>query len=81
MEVLFLNKTVKIPDEYYWGDMKRVLEYLKLTKHIKLTFRVDSLLAVNWWIYVSYNTHDAFRDHIGCMMRLGKGAVLSWYLK
>ena len=58
-----------------------MLKYLKVTKHIKLTLKLDSLLVVNWWIYSSYNTHDACMDHTVCMMSLGKGVVLGSSLK
>ena len=58
-----------------------MLKYLKGTKQTKLTLRVDYLLVVNLWIYASYNTHGDCRGHTGCMMRIGKGAVLISYIK
>ena len=44
MAVSLLNKKVNIPDEDYWEEMKLVLKYLKITKHVKLTFIVNSLV-------------------------------------
>ena len=54
---------------------------MKRTKHMNLTLRMDSLLVVDLWIYSSYNAHDYCRGHTGCMMRIGKGAVLISYIK
>ena len=48
---------------------------------MKLTLIAEYFLVVNWWIYASYNMHDDFRGHTGCMMRIGKGAVLISYIK
>ena len=48
---------------------------------MKLLLRVESLLVVNWLIYVSYNTNDDCRGHIGCMVSLVKGGVLILPLK
>ena len=41
--VAFLTTRVKRPDEDDWGKLKRLLKYLKGTRHMKLTLGVDSL--------------------------------------
>ena len=79
--VSFLTTIIKRPDEDEWGDLKRLLEYLKGTKHMKLILRVYSLLAANWWVDASYNTHDDYRGNTGSMMSLGKGGILGSYMK
>ena len=66
MEVFFKTTKVKRPAEYYWGKLKIALKYLKLTKHMNLTLRFDSLLVVNWWKYASYNTLDCCCGHTEC---------------
>ena len=81
MVVSFLTTKVKIPYEDDWGKLKMVLKYPKGTKHMKLTLILDSLSIVYWWIDELYNTHENCRGHIGCMMILGKGEVLSSSLK
>ena len=46
MAVPFLTKIVKIADGYDLGKMKRVLKYLKGTKHMKLTLQLFSFSVV-----------------------------------
>ena len=46
--VSFLTKRVQKPDEDDWNKLKRVLRYLKETKHMKLSLRVDSLDTICW---------------------------------
>ena len=58
-----------------------MLKYLKVTKHKKLMLRVGSFSVVNWCIYLSYITHDAFRSHTGSIMSLVKGGIISLSLK
>ena len=48
----------KYLDEDNWGDLKRVLKYLKGKRHIKTTFPVDSVSMIRWWVDASYNYHD-----------------------
>jgi hypothetical protein len=79
--VAFLTTRVKKPDEDDWGKLKRLLKYLKGTKHLKLTLSVDSLSKVLWWVDASYNVHDDCRGHTGAMMSLGKGAPISFSRK
>ena len=67
--VSLMTKRVKRPDEDYWVKLKRVLNYSKVTKHIKLTFIVEYLSEVKWWIDTSYNKHGGCRGHTGFMMR------------
>ena len=58
MAVSLLTTRSKSSYEYEWGKIKRLLKYLKGTKHTKLMLKVDSLLVVNWRIDASDNTHD-----------------------
>ena len=48
---------------------------------MNLTISVHSLSNVKWWVDVSYNTHDDCKGHIGAIMNLGEGAVISIYNK
>ena len=40
---------------------------------MKITLRVKYFLVENWWIDVSYNTHDDCMCHTGVIMSLGRG--------
>jgi len=48
---------------------------------MKLTISVENLNILRWWIDASYNIHDDCRGHTGCMLSLGKGAVISFSRK
>ena len=52
--LLFLATIIKRPDEYDWGKLKIILEYLKGTKHTKLRLRVEYFSVVNWWMLMIY---------------------------
>ena len=77
----FLSTRVNKPDVDDWGKLKRVLKYLKGTKHMKLTLSVDNLGVIRWWVDASYNTHADCRGQTGAMMSLGKGAVINFSRK
>jgi hypothetical protein len=80
--VAFLTTRVKRPDEDDWGKLKRLLKYLKGTKHMKLTLCVESLSIIRWWVDASYNVHNDCRvGHTGAMMSLGRGAPISFSRK
>ena len=72
MVVLFLTTSVISPDEHDWVELKRVLKYLKVTKHKKRKLRVESLSVGNYWIGESYSTHYYCRGHTGYMVILGR---------
>ncbi len=76
--VLFLTTRVKDPDEDDWGKLKQVLKYLNGTKHLKLTLEADQLkFDVHWYVDGSHQIHEDCRGQSGCLVTLGKGAVLS----
>ena len=47
MTVSFLTNRVKKPDEDDWGELKRVLCYLKGIEHMKLTLSVDNMSVLS----------------------------------
>jgi hypothetical protein len=75
--VSFLSSRVKQPDEDDWGKVRRVLQYLKGTKSLKLRITVDSLKESKWYIDGSHNVHWDCKGQSGAAMTLGKGAVIS----
>ena len=68
MPFAFLTTQVKYPDEDYWGKLKIVLKYLKSKIYMKLTFLVNSVPMIRWWVDASYNSHGDCKGHIGAMM-------------
>jgi hypothetical protein len=76
--ISFLSTRVKQPDEDDWGKLKRVLKYLKGTRHMKLNLTVDSMNSIHWWVDASYGTHWDWKGHTGMMASLGKGALMSF---
>ena len=72
----FLTTRVKNTNEDDWGNMKRLLKYLKGIRHMKFTLKVDSMSMVIWWVDASCNTHECCKGHTGFMMYLGKRKVV-----
>ncbi len=66
---------MKKPDLDDRGKLTRVLKYLKVTKHMKLTITIDDLSIIRWWVYASDRTHIDCKGPTGSMMSLGGGAV------
>eukprot|EP00956_Cyclotella_meneghiniana_P002567 scaffold3022_cov42-Cyclotella_meneghiniana.AAC.3 len=79
--VAFLTTRVKKPDQDDWGKLKRVLKYLKGTKHMRLRLSVDNLGVIHWWVDASYNVHEDCKGQTGAMMSLGRGAPISFSRK
>eukprot|EP00804_Cyclotella_cryptica_P006122 CCRYP_010732-RA/>CCRYP_010732-RA protein AED:0.20 eAED:0.22 QI:0/0/0/1/1/1/2/0/901 len=79
--VAFLTTRVNIPDEDDWGKLKRVLKYLKGTKHMSLTLSVEDMSVIRWWVDASYNAHHDCGGQTGAMMSLGNGEVMSFSQK
>jgi hypothetical protein len=58
-----------------------VLQYLRGTRHMKLTLCVDNLGQIKWWVGASYNVHEDCKGQTGAMMSLGQGATISFSRK
>jgi len=76
--VAFLTTRVKHPDEDDWGKVKRVLQYLKGTKHLSLRLSIDNLECTRWLVDASHGVHWDEKGHTGAAMTLGEGAVMSF---
>ena len=46
--IAFLTMRVGKPGGDDWGKLKRVLKYLKGTKHMKLNLSIDTLPKIRW---------------------------------
>ena len=73
--VYFLTTRVRIPDEYNWGKLKRILRYVRRTINMTLIIRVDILAVTKWWVGASYMAHLYMRGHRGATISLGRGPV------
>jgi hypothetical protein len=73
--VAFLCTRVKQPDEDDYKKLKRIIQYLRLTRNLFLTLEADNLSVVKWWVDASYAVHADMRSHTGATMSLGKGAI------
>ncbi len=78
MAVSFLTTRVKCPDKDDWGKLKRVLQYLRGTHHMKLNLSADNLTCLRWWVDTSHILHDDCQGHTRAMLSLGKGAAISF---
>lgn len=75
--VSFLSSRVKRPDEDDWGKLRRVIQYLKGSRSLKLRIKVDGLDEAKWLVDASHNVHWDCRGQTGAGMTLGSGAVVS----
>lgn len=75
--VSFLATRVKRPDEDDWGKLRRVMQYLKGTRSLKLRITIDSLKEAKWYVDAAHNVHWDCKGQTGGAMTLGKGAVIS----
>ena len=79
--VSFLTSRVKRPDEDDWGKLRRVLQYLKGTRQLKLCLRVTNLEEAHWFVDASHAVHWDCKGQTGASMTLGKGAVINSSLR
>ena len=75
--VAFLTTRVKKPDEDDWGELRRILQYLKGTRTLPLRLTVDNLTYSKWFIDASHAVHWDCKGQTGAGMTLGEGAVIS----
>ncbi len=76
--VLFLTTQVQEPDDDDWVKLVQVLQYLIGTRYLKLIMSADAInFAICWYIDALHQVHEDCRGQIGCLMTLGKGAVIS----
>lgn len=79
--VAFSTTRVKKPDVDDWGELQRVLEYLKGTKYMKLTLSINNMSKIMGWVDVSDQTHEDCKGHTSVMMSLGGVVVISCSIK
>jgi hypothetical protein len=67
----FLTTRVRCRDEDDWGEVKRLLGYLKGTLNMPLILSADCLTLSRWWVGAAYAVHDDCRGHAGAGMSFG----------
>jgi hypothetical protein len=75
--VAFLTTRVKSPDKDNWGQLKRVLKYLNVTKYLKLRLSMENVGMLKWYVDGLHNVHLDCRGHGGVLFSMGKGATTS----
>ena len=73
--VAFLCTRVKQPDTDDYKKLRRMIQYLRLTRNWFLTLEADNLSVVKWWVDALSAVHADMRSHTGASMSLGKGAI------
>ena len=76
--IAFFTTRMKKPDEDDWGKLKRVLQYLKGTRSLKLRLLVENLQCTKWLVDSSHGVHRDCKGHTGAAMILGGGAMASF---
>ncbi len=65
MAIAFLTIRVEKPDIDDWGELRRVLKYLRGTKYMKLTLTIDDLSMIRWWVDASDRAHHDCKGYTG----------------
>jgi hypothetical protein len=75
---LFLTTRVKRRDKNDWGKLVRVLKYINGTQYMMLIVCMNKMnLIVHWYMDVLHQVHKDCRGQTGCLITMGKGAVIS----
>ena len=68
--VAFITTKVKKPNEDDWRKVKRMLQYLKGTKSLRLRLSIDGLQCTKWLVDASHGVHWDCKGHTGAAMTL-----------
>ena len=79
--VAFFTTRVRGPNKDDWKKLIRLMQCLRNTTEMPLTLRADGSNIVKWWVDGSYAVHPDMRSQTGGTMSLGKGAIISTYIK
>ena len=73
----FLGTRVMCSTQEDWIKLKGVLEYLKNTIEMPLTFEMADNSLVSWWVDASYGVYLDMKSQTGGIMSFGKSASYS----
>jgi hypothetical protein len=73
--VAFLSTRVQSPDTDDYKKLRRLMQYIRLTRDLVLTLEADNLRIIKWYVDASYAVHPDMKSHTGGALTLGKGVV------
>ena len=77
----FFTTRVRGSNEDNRKKLVRLMQYLRNTTKMSLTFRSDGTNIFKWWVDGSYAVYPYMRSQTGGTMSLGKGAIISTSIK
>ena len=77
MAIAFLTTIVREPNKDNWGEIVRVLAYLRSTFQMKLTLRIDSMNVVKLGVDASFAYHKEAKYQTRATMLMGRGYIIS----
>ena len=81
LAVAFLCTRVTCPDTDDWKKLKRMILYLKITKHLSLTLKASDDGIINWYADAAFSVHPDMKSHTGGSMSMGEGHAVSMSTK
>ena len=83
VSIAFPCTRVRSPFKGDWGNLLRVLRYIRGTLHMLLILSTESLSVIKWWVDFSFAAHPYWKGHTGVMVYMGSGSImkLSWKQK
>ena len=73
--VAFLTKRVTKPQGEDMKKLERTIQYIRGSKDLGLTLKIDEPITVTSYIDASYGVHQDMKSHTGSVITLGKGAI------
>ena len=73
--VAFLTKRVTKPQGDDMKKLERTIQYVRGTKNLGLTLKIDDPVTVTSYIDASYGVHQDKESHTGSVITLGRGAI------
>jgi Reverse transcriptase (RNA-dependent DNA polymerase) len=70
-----LNKRVKGPTNKDWGDLKRLMQYVKGTRDKPLILKAGNLDRVTGYIDAAFSVHPDMKGHAGVVVLLGNAPI------
>eukprot|EP00804_Cyclotella_cryptica_P019804 CCRYP_009701-RB/>CCRYP_009701-RB protein AED:0.44 eAED:0.02 QI:0/-1/0/1/-1/0/1/0/320 len=79
--VSFLTTRVKEPNKEDWQKLRRVLQYLRGTRSLKLRIQVQDLRIMHWFVDAAHMVHWDCKGQTCAAMTMGRGSILSYSWK
>jgi hypothetical protein len=76
LPVIFLCTRVSKATTEDLGKLKRLLQYISGTMHLKYTLGADDMRSFRTWVDASFAVHPDMRSHTGGLISFGTGGVI-----